>query len=185
MDFGLSALLTIGSGFKKGETAELRNGKTLELCSACAASRYSRRRPTGSQSSAAPATFSIATHWRNNATASALGCEATQNPLTRGRRRRPRGPRRSVDRRAHRPAIEPRKNPIPGAETVQIVEDNMSGRANASVRMTRRDMLISLSKKGESLALWDGLTSPKSSDKMKGAANSAFVEPEREYGPVP
>jgi hypothetical protein len=75
MDFGLSALLTIGSGFKKGETAELRNGKTLELCSACAASRYSRRRPTGSQSSAAPATFSIATYWRNNAAASALGCE--------------------------------------------------------------------------------------------------------------
>src|SRR4029078_9130663 len=56
----------------------------------------------------------------------------------------------------------------------------MSGRGNHSRRMARRDMLISLSKKGESLALWDGLTSP-----MKGAANSAFVEPEREYGPVP
>src|SRR6202162_3447211 len=50
----------------------------------------------------------------------------------------PRGPRRSVDRGAHRPAIEPRKFPILGADTVQIVEGNMSGRVIASVRTTRR-----------------------------------------------
>src|SRR5260370_28966564 len=50
----------------------------------------------------------------------------------------PRGHRRSVDRGVHRPAIEPRKCPILGADTVQIVEGNMSGRGSASVRTTRR-----------------------------------------------
>ena len=50
----------------------------------------------------------------------------------------PRGPRRSVDRGAHRPTIEPRKIPILGADTVQIVEGNTSGRDSASARTTRR-----------------------------------------------
>ena len=50
----------------------------------------------------------------------------------------PRGPRRSVDRGAHRPAIEPRKFPIPGADTVHIVEGNTSRRVIASARTTRR-----------------------------------------------
>ena len=50
----------------------------------------------------------------------------------------PRGPRRSVDRGAHRPAIEPRKFPILGADTVQLVEGNTSGRVIASARTTRR-----------------------------------------------
>jgi hypothetical protein len=50
----------------------------------------------------------------------------------------PRGFRRSVDRGAHRPAIEPRKIPILGADTVQIVEGNTSGRVIASARTTRR-----------------------------------------------
>ena len=50
----------------------------------------------------------------------------------------PRGPRRSVDRGAHRPAIEPRKSPIPGADTVHIVEGNTSRRVSASARATRR-----------------------------------------------
>ena len=35
-------------------------------------------------------------------------------------RRCPRGPRRSVDRGTHRPAIEPRKFPIPGADAVRF-----------------------------------------------------------------
>jgi hypothetical protein len=48
-------------------------------CRACAASRYSRRRPTGSQCSAAPSTFSIAMHWRNKATASPLGCAGARD----------------------------------------------------------------------------------------------------------
>jgi len=38
----------------------------------------------------------------------------------------------------HRPAIEPRKIPILGADTVQIVEGNTSGRDSASARTTRR-----------------------------------------------
>src|SRR6516164_3394688 len=50
----------------------------------------------------------------------------------------PRGPRRSVDRGAHRPAIEPRKFPILGADTVQMVEGNTSGCDSASARTTRR-----------------------------------------------
>src|SRR5260221_3249730 len=44
----------------------------------------------------------------------------------------PRGPRRSVDRGAHRPAIEPRKSPILGADTVHMVEGNTSERVIAS-----------------------------------------------------
>src|SRR3981081_1913125 len=50
----------------------------------------------------------------------------------------PRGPRRSVDRGAHRPAIEPRKFPILGADTVHMAEGNTSGCAIASARATRR-----------------------------------------------
>src|SRR5262249_57593414 len=50
----------------------------------------------------------------------------------------PRGPRRSVDRGAHRPAIEPRKSPILGADTVHMVEGNTPERVSASARMTRR-----------------------------------------------
>src|SRR5258708_8275291 len=50
----------------------------------------------------------------------------------------PRGFRRSVDRGAHRPAIEPRKIPILGADAVQMAEGNTSGRVIASVRTTRR-----------------------------------------------
>src|SRR5207244_9304038 len=50
----------------------------------------------------------------------------------------PRGSRRSVDRGAHRPAIEPRKLPILGADTVHIVEGNTSGSVIASARGTRR-----------------------------------------------
>jgi len=43
----------------------------------------------------------------------------------------PRGPRRSVDRGAHRPAIEPRRSLILGADAVHKVEGNMSGRDSA------------------------------------------------------
>ena len=43
----------------------------------------------------------------------------------------PRGPRRSVDRGVHSPAIEPRKSLILGADTVHMVEGNMSGRDSA------------------------------------------------------
>src|SRR5258707_15283855 len=50
----------------------------------------------------------------------------------------PRGPQRSVDRGAHRPAIEPRKFPILGADAVHFAEGNTSRRAIASVRTTRR-----------------------------------------------
>src|SRR5258708_33929947 len=50
----------------------------------------------------------------------------------------PRGSRRSVDRGAHRPAIEPRKFPILGADTVHMAEGNTSGRVIASARTTRR-----------------------------------------------
>src|SRR5256885_10942264 len=50
----------------------------------------------------------------------------------------PRGSRRSVDRGAHRPAIEPRKLPILGADTVHMVEGNTFGRVIASARATRR-----------------------------------------------
>ena len=50
----------------------------------------------------------------------------------------PRGFRRSVDRGAHRPAIEPRKIPIPGADAVHLAEGNTSGRDIASARTTRR-----------------------------------------------
>ena len=50
----------------------------------------------------------------------------------------PRGPRRSVDRGAHRPAIEPRKSPILGADAVHMAEGNTSRRVIASVRTTRR-----------------------------------------------
>src|SRR6202022_2623397 len=50
----------------------------------------------------------------------------------------PRGFRRSVDRGAHRPAIEPRKIPILGADAVQMAEGNTSGRVIASARTTRR-----------------------------------------------
>src|SRR4029077_8047909 len=50
----------------------------------------------------------------------------------------PGGPRRSVDRGAHRPAIEPRKFPILGADTVHMVEGNTLGRDSASARATRR-----------------------------------------------
>ena len=49
-----------------------------------------------------------------------------------------RGPRRSVDRGVHRPAIEPRKSFVLGADAVHNVEGNMSGRDSASVRTTRR-----------------------------------------------
>src|ERR1700756_3572301 len=54
----------------------------------------------------------------------------------------PRGFRRSVDRGTHRPAIEPRKFPFLGADTVQIVEGNMSGRANASVWLGHKVRLM-------------------------------------------
>src|SRR5246127_3949639 len=50
----------------------------------------------------------------------------------------PRGSRRSVDRGAHRPAIEPRKSPILGADAVQMAEGNTSRRVIASARTTRR-----------------------------------------------
>src|SRR3984893_6060361 len=50
----------------------------------------------------------------------------------------PRGPHRSVDRGAHRPAIEPRKFPILGADTVHMVEGNILGRVSASARTTWR-----------------------------------------------
>src|SRR5713101_3146137 len=50
----------------------------------------------------------------------------------------PRGLRRSVDRGAHRPAIEPRKIPILGADAVQMAEGNTFGRVIASARTTRR-----------------------------------------------
>ena len=50
----------------------------------------------------------------------------------------PRGSRRSVDRGAHRPAIEPRKSPILGADAVHKAEGNTSRRVIASVRTTRR-----------------------------------------------
>ena len=53
-------------------------------------------------------------------------------------RRSLRGLRRSVDRGAHRPAIEPRKSLILGADAVHKVEGNMCGRDSASVRTTRR-----------------------------------------------
>jgi hypothetical protein len=45
---------------------------------------------------------------------------------------------RSVDRGARRPAIEPRKFPILGADTVHMVEGNILGRVSASARTTRR-----------------------------------------------
>jgi len=48
------------------------------------------------------------------------------------------GLRRSVDRGTHRPAIEPRKSPILGADAVHKAEGNISGRVIASARMTRR-----------------------------------------------
>ena len=48
----------------------------------------------------------------------------------------PRGSRRSVDRGAHRPAIEPRKSLILGADTVHMVEGNTSGCDSASARTT-------------------------------------------------
>jgi len=44
----------------------------------------------------------------------------------------PRGSRRSVDRGEHRPAIEPRKSLILGADTVHMVEGNTSERVIAS-----------------------------------------------------
>src|SRR5215469_769874 len=50
----------------------------------------------------------------------------------------PRGFRRSVDRGAHRPAIEPRKSPILGADAVHMAEGNTSGRVIASARTTQR-----------------------------------------------
>ena len=50
----------------------------------------------------------------------------------------PRGFRRSVDRGAHRPAIEPREIPILGADVVQMAEGNTFGRVIASARTTRR-----------------------------------------------
>src|SRR6202021_4167220 len=50
----------------------------------------------------------------------------------------PRGSRRSVDRGAHRPAIEPRKIPILGADAVQMAEGNTFWRVIASARTTRR-----------------------------------------------
>jgi len=46
----------------------------------------------------------------------------------------PQGFGRSVDRGAHRPAIEPRKSPIPGADAVHIAEGNTSRRVIASAR---------------------------------------------------
>src|SRR5215468_3366176 len=49
----------------------------------------------------------------------------------------PRGFRRSVDRGEHRPAIEPRKSPILGADAVQIAEGDTSRRVIASARTTR------------------------------------------------
>src|ERR1700724_1241721 len=50
----------------------------------------------------------------------------------------PGGPRRSVDRGARRPAIEPRKFLILGADTVHMVEGNILGRVSASAWTTRR-----------------------------------------------
>jgi hypothetical protein len=50
----------------------------------------------------------------------------------------PRGFRRSVDRGAHRPAIEPRKSPFLGADAVHMAEGNTSRRVIASARTTRR-----------------------------------------------
>src|SRR6516164_2115251 len=54
----------------------------------------------------------------------------------------PRGLRRSVDRGAHRPAIEPRKSLILGADAVQIAEGNTSRRVIASAKTTRRGLGI-------------------------------------------
>ena len=53
-------------------------------------------------------------------------------------RRCPRGPRRSVDRGTHRPAIEPRKFPILDADAVHFAEGNTSRRAIASAGTIRR-----------------------------------------------
>ena len=52
--------------------------------------------------------------------------------------RHPRGCRRSVGRGAHRPAIEPRKIQIPGADAVSNAEGNTDGRAIASAWTARR-----------------------------------------------
>jgi hypothetical protein len=52
----------------------------------------------------------------------------------------PRGCLRSVGRGVRRPAIEPRKGFIPGADAVLKVEGNMSGRVNASARTARRGL---------------------------------------------
>jgi len=46
--------------------------------------------------------------------------------------------RRSVDRGAHRPAIEARKSPLLGADAVHLAEGNTSRRVIASARTTRR-----------------------------------------------
>src|SRR5580704_18453261 len=43
-----------------------------------------------------------------------------------------------ASRGARRPAIEPRKFPILGADTVHMVEGNILGRVSASARTTRR-----------------------------------------------
>jgi len=50
----------------------------------------------------------------------------------------PRGLRRSVDRGVYRPAIEPRKSPILGADAVHKAEGNTSGRVIARPWTTRR-----------------------------------------------
>src|SRR5262249_41857238 len=66
-----------------------------------------------------------------------------ESPL-RGRISEPHRPRavrqqwRSVGRGVHRPAIEPRKIVVLGADTVAAVEGNMYGRDSASGRTTRR-----------------------------------------------
>jgi hypothetical protein len=53
-------------------------------------------------------------------------------------RLRSRGRRRSVGRGAHRPAIEPRKSNIPGADVLIPTEGDMAERDNASVPTARR-----------------------------------------------
>src|ERR1700730_12699275 len=55
-------------------------------------------------------------------------------------RRCPRGHRRSVDRGAHRPAIEPRKYPHPGCRRRPLTEGNTDGRDNASAQTARRGL---------------------------------------------
>src|ERR1700730_9674641 len=87
----------------------------------------------------------------------------------------PRGPRRSVDRGAHRPAIEPRKFPILGADTVHMVEGNTLGRDSASARTSsstasnRLSCASDLAGRGASLAPPEPVTSSKE-ERVKSAS---------------